>query len=56
MFRCTESSPSPDSPFQLPLRSMRNVSSDEESSQKIPNAYLDSTIPHKTGSFTARGK
>ena len=56
MFRCIESSQSPDSPFELSLRSMRNVTWHEESSQKIKNMYLDSTIPHKTGSFDATGK
>ena len=30
MFRCTESSQLPDSPFQLPLRSMRNVTLHEQ--------------------------
>ena len=34
MFRCTKSSQSPDSLFQLPLRSMRNVTWHEESSKK----------------------
>ena len=35
MFRCTESSQSPDSPFQLSLRSMRTVAWHEQSFQKL---------------------
>ena len=40
MFRCTESSQSPDSPFQLPLRSMPNVSWHQQSSPQFENVYL----------------